>query len=74
MQPKGEGVQNRSMVELLRKIRMEKAREMLTTTEETIGEIAYEVGFSAPAYFTRVYREYYGETPSELRDKLGIKS
>ncbi|WP_301752890.1 substrate-binding domain-containing protein, partial [uncultured Muribaculum sp.] len=37
---------NYSPVELLRNLRLKQAREMLTTTEKTIGEIAYEVGFS----------------------------
>jgi len=62
---------NYSPVELLRKLRLEKARELLTSTDRTVSEIAYEVGFSAPAYFTRVYREAYGETPTELRERIG---
>jgi len=65
---------NFSPVELLRKLRLEKARELLTTTEKAISEIAYDVGFSAPAYFTRVYREMFGETPSDLRERLGHKA
>jgi len=64
---------NYTPVELLRKIRLTKARDMLSTTEKNISEIAYEVGFSAPAYFTRVFREMFGESPSELRARLGIK-
>jgi len=64
---------NYSPVELLRKIRLTKARELLTATDKTISEIAYEVGFSAPAYFTRVFREMFDESPSELRSRLGIK-
>ncbi len=61
---------NYSPVELLRKLRIERSRELLVSSAKTISEIAYEVGFSAPAYFTRVYRETYGETPSELRRRL----
>ncbi len=64
---------NYSPVELVRKLRLGKAREMLMTTEKTISEISYDVGFSAPAYFTRVYRESFGETPSDLRERLGHK-
>ena len=64
---------NYSPLELLRKIRLTKAREMLSTTDKPISEIAYEVGFSAPAYFTRVFREMFDESPSELRSRLGIK-
>lgn len=64
---------NYSPLELLRKMRLTKAREMLSTTDKPISEIAYEVGFSAPAYFTRVFREMFDESPSELRSRLGIK-
>lgn len=65
---------NYSPVELLRKLRLTKAREMITATQLSISEIAYEVGFSAPAYFTRVFREAFGESPSEMRTRLGIKN
>ncbi len=64
---------NYSPVELLRKMRLTKAREMLSTTDKTISEVAYEVGFSAPAYFTRVFREMFDESPSEMRARLGFK-
>lgn len=55
-------------VELIRLLRLEKAHELLMTSEKTISEISYEVGFSTPAYFTKCYREQYGETPSESRN------
>ncbi len=62
---------NYSPVELLRKMRLARARDLLSTTDRSISEIAYEVGFSAPAYFTRVFRETFDESPSELRVRLG---
>lgn len=62
---------NFSPVELLRNLRLKQARELLTTTEKSISEIAYEVGFTAPAYFTKCYREMYGETPTDVRARLG---
>ncbi|MDE5989746.1 MAG: substrate-binding domain-containing protein [Duncaniella sp.] len=61
---------NYTPVELLRNLRLKRSRELLATTQKTISEIAYEVGFSAPAYFTRCYKESFGETPSELRERL----
>ncbi len=64
---------NYSPVELMRRLRLRHARTLLSTTDRTVGEIAYETGFSTPAYFTKCYREAYGETPSELRRRLGIK-
>lgn len=61
---------NYSPVELMRNLRLKKARTLVTSTDKTISEIGYEVGFSTPAYFTKCYREAYGETPTETRQKL----
>ncbi|MDE7412617.1 MAG: substrate-binding domain-containing protein [Muribaculaceae bacterium] len=62
---------NYSPVELLRRLRLQRARLLLTTTEKSISEVAYEVGFSTPAYFTKCFRDAFGMTPSELREGLG---
>jgi len=62
---------NYSPVELMRNLRLRHARSLLTSIDKTISEIAYEVGFSSPAYFTKCYKDAYGETPTELRDRLG---
>lgn len=51
----------------IRLLRLQKAQLLLTTTELNISEIAYKVGFTDPSYFTRVFREEYGMTPSEWR-------
>ena len=64
---------NYSPVELLKNLRLKRSRDLLTTTQKSISEIAYEVGFSTPAYFTRCYKESYGETPSELRERVSGK-
>lgn len=63
---------NYSPVELIRRLRLKKGRELLTTTEKSISEIAYDTGFSTPAYFTKCYRDQYGVTPSEERAQLGF--
>ena len=57
-------------VELIRRLRLENARALLLTTELSVGEIAYKIGFSSPAYFTKCYREAYDETPSQVRSRL----
>ncbi|MDE6298563.1 MAG: response regulator, partial [Muribaculaceae bacterium] len=62
---------NYSPVELMRHLRLEQARVLVTSTDKSISEVAYEIGFSNPAYFTKFYREVYGETPTETRQKLG---
>ncbi len=61
---------NYSPVELIKNLRLKQGKHLLKTTDRSISEIAYDIGFSTPAYFTRCYRECYGETPSETRTKL----
>lgn len=52
--------------ELLRIARLKKAALLLASTEKTIAEIGYEVGFSSPSYFTRCYKDYFGESPTDF--------
>ena len=63
---------NYSPVELLRRLRLQRSRHLLTTTEKSVSEIAYEVGFSTPAYFTKCFRHAFGKTPTELRECLNL--
>lgn len=60
-------ITNYSPVELMRRIRLKEGRRLLKQSDRTISEIAYETGFSTPAYFTKCYRDAFGETPSETR-------
>ena len=64
---------NFSPMELIRDYRLKTARQLLITTEKSVSEIAYETGFSTPAYFTKCFREAFGETPSSLRSKYKTK-
>ncbi|MDE6410536.1 MAG: substrate-binding domain-containing protein [Muribaculaceae bacterium] len=64
---KVKAITNYTPVELIRKFRVEKARKLLISTDRTVGEIAFAVGFSSQAYFTRCFRDAYGKTPSEFR-------
>ncbi|MGL4992806.1 MAG: hybrid sensor histidine kinase/response regulator transcription factor [Bacteroidales bacterium] len=61
---------NYSPVELIRHLRLKHARDLLLSSDSTVSEIAYETGFSTPAYFTKCYRDAYGETPTITRNKL----
>ena len=58
---------NYSPAELLRNLRLKRADTMLRTTEMSVSEILYAVGFSSPSYFTKCYREYFGETPTDVQ-------
>lgn len=55
-----------SPVDFIRSVRLEKAYYLLYKSDMTIAEIAYEVGFSSPNYFTKVFKTKYHITPSEL--------
>ncbi len=48
----------------LRSLRLQKARQLLLTSALSIKEVAYDVGFSDPSYFSRAYSEEFGESPS----------
>ncbi|NPD91809.1 hybrid sensor histidine kinase/response regulator transcription factor [Xylanibacter muris] len=65
---------NYSPVELMRQLRLKHARMLLTTTGMSVSEVAYKVGFSNPAYFTKCYRSAFGETPTDLRGRIGHKA
>lgn len=53
-------------LELLRIARLKKAAQLLGSTEKTVAEIAYEVGFNSPSYFAKCYREFFGENPTDF--------
>jgi signal transduction histidine kinase/DNA-binding response OmpR family regulator len=55
-----------SPVELLRKARVSRGKKLLETTDKSISEIAYEVGFTAPSYFTKCFKDEYGIRPNEI--------
>ena len=60
-----------SVVDLLRKARLAKARRLLETRSMSVSEVAYEVGFSAPSYFTKCFKEEYGMLPGDVGNVLG---
>jgi AraC-like DNA-binding protein len=51
----------------IRNYRLAEAYHLITSTEDTFSQIAYEVGFSSLSYFSRCFTEYYGYSPSSLR-------
>ena len=52
----------------IRRLRLDKARELLKNSPKSISEIAFETGFSSPSYFTYSFTETYGLSPSEYRN------
>ena len=54
-------------MDYLTKIRVEKAKELLTTTEYSMKEICAMVGYADPNYFSRSFKKNVGVTPTEYK-------
>lgn len=59
---------NQTFREILLQVRIQKAKELLESTDENIQQIAGEVGFNQPNYFSRVFKKMTGKTPREYRN------
>jgi AraC-like DNA-binding protein len=64
---KVKAVSGSSPVELLRTARLNRAYQLLLTTDKSVSEVAYAVGFTAPSYFTKCFKEEYGMVPGDVR-------
>ena len=54
-----------SVSEFVTSVKLKKSTELLLNSGKSISEIAYEVGFTSPSYFSRCFREYFKMAPSE---------
>lgn len=57
---------NKSIASFIRTVRLHKGRELLQTTEAIVSEVAYDVGFSDPSYFSKTFSQEFGYPPSDL--------
>ena len=64
---KVKAVTGSSPVELLRTARLNRAYQLLLTTDKSVSEVAYAVGFAAPSYFTKCFKEEYGFLPGDVK-------
>ncbi len=67
LQRKLKALVNQSPMELVRSMRLERAADLLRQNAGSIAEIAYQVGFSSQAHFTRSFHEHFGAPPSEFK-------
>ncbi|MFO8002146.1 MAG: two-component regulator propeller domain-containing protein [Marinilabilia sp.] len=54
----------------IRIMRLKRAAQLLGKSQQTVSEIAYQVGFNDPKYFSRYFKEEYGVTPSEYARRV----
>lgn len=58
---------NTSTAIFIRSVRLQKAKELLLKKEFNISDVCYKVGFTDPSYFSRVFKDEFGCTPSEIQ-------
>lgn len=58
-------------IEFIRVIRLKRAAQLLRESQLHVSEIAYEVGFNNPKYFSRYFKEEFGVLPSAYQEKEG---
>ena len=61
-------VTGRAPLEFIRLIRLKRAAQLLKESQRTVAEIAYEVGFNNPKYFSRYFRDEFGMLPTHFRN------
>lgn len=64
---------NLTFGDYIRKLRIDKALEMLESSDRSLGEIAYLTGFSDQSHFTRIFKKVTGKNPSQYRKKNNKK-
>lgn len=64
---KVKAISGSSPVELLRTARLKRGYQLLLTSDKSVSEVAYEVGFTAPSYFTKCFKDEYGMLPGDVR-------
>lgn len=63
---KTKAILDKSPNQLIRSYRLERARQLIKSTDFTLAEIAYDVGFSSPAYFSKCFHDEFGFPPSAV--------
>ena len=70
IQRKVKAFTNKSPGQLIILTRLNKAKELLAFNRYSIAEVAYQVGFSCPSYFSKLFKREFGENPSSVMLRL----
>ncbi|WP_230192331.1 helix-turn-helix transcriptional regulator [Paenibacillus sp. CECT 9249] len=60
----------KNIINYLNDYRMERARKLLTNPDLNVREVAASIGIENQFYFNRMFRKYYGQSPSEFKKKV----
>lgn len=58
-----------NLSDYIRNLRLEKARTMLLTGKYKVAEVAYDVGFTNPQYFSKAFSRHFGYSPKDCVDE-----
>lgn len=64
-------ITGKTPIEFIRIIRLQRAAQLLRGSQQNISEIAYQVGFNNPKYFSRYFKEEFGILPSAFQYRQG---
>lgn len=65
-----QNILQQSVSEIIETRKLMEAKNLLTSTDKTIAEIAYELGYNENSYFSNVFKKKSGQTPGEFRDEM----
>ena len=57
---------DQSATDFINTIRLKKSRELLSSMEYNVSEVAYAVGYNDPKYFSRIFKKQFGQAPSDF--------
>ena len=61
-------LKNQSPTQFIRDYRLNRGKDLLRASDKTVAEVAYEVGFTDPNYFSRIFAKEFSQTPTEFRN------
>ncbi|OMP29876.1 AraC family transcriptional regulator [Mangrovimonas sp. DI 80] len=65
-----QNIMEQSVSELIETRKLIEAKNLLISTDKTISEIAYDLGYNENSYFSNVFKKKSGQSPSEFRDDM----
>ena len=64
-------ITGKTPIEFIRVIRLKRAAQMLRESQQNVSEIAYQLGFNNPKYFSKYFKDEFGVLPSVYQEREG---
>jgi AraC-like DNA-binding protein len=65
---------SQSASDFINAIRLKRSQELIASGEYNISEVAYAVGYNDPKYYSRIFRKYFGISPSDFMKESKSKA